>query len=390
VFTTPTFTQDSDSTEKRGESILRGTVRLPPAGDFSIETGAEAVYNWSEQESSTILNGDIFSLSGDVFQADELRSEAFGTLTWKPGDDFNAELGLRYEWSRITAEVSGEDPSEKTLSYLKPRLNVSWSPAEDHEFSFEVERVVDQLSFDAFASSASFENGVFGEGNPSIEPEKMWTANARYERQFGGQNSFVVELSHSDTEDVLSRVTDFTLCGRPPSTTPGREITCNYGEETRNELDISGMFELDRFGMKGGIVNLGASVNDSETVDPVTGETRRVSGENPYGWNFSLQQTLDNGNFRWALFLEDDEDAYNYSPRSVSKNAQLMFIGANISWKPLPGWTFGAGVNNILRNNNRSWSVFYSAPRDTGTPLYLEKRLNEGATNFFVNLRKNF
>jgi hypothetical protein len=34
--------------------------------------------------------------------------------------------------------------------------------------------------------------------------------------------------------------------------------------------------------------------------------------------------------------------------------------------------------------------VFYDAPRDTGTPLYLEKRLNEGATNFFMNLRRNF
>ena len=67
-----------------------------------------------------------------------------------------------------------------------------------------------------------------------------------------------------------------------------------------------------------------------------------------------------------------------------------MFIGANITWKPAAGWTFGAGINNILKSGNRSWSVFYDAPRNTGSPLWLEQRSSEGATNFFMNLRKNF
>jgi hypothetical protein len=67
-----------------------------------------------------------------------------------------------------------------------------------------------------------------------------------------------------------------------------------------------------------------------------------------------------------------------------------MFIGANITWKPAPGWTFGAGVNNILKNGNRSWSVFYDAGRNVGMPLYLQENLFDGATNFFANLRNNF
>ncbi|HEX5006072.1 MAG TPA: TonB-dependent receptor, partial [Hyphomonadaceae bacterium] len=333
--------------------------------------------------------GQVFPLPGDAFQADEMRAEAFSTLTWKPSGSFNAELGARYEWSRISSDV-GSIRSEKTLSYFKPRFAVSWSPKENHQFTFSVERLVDQLSFGAFASSASFENSVFGIGNADIEPEKHWVYEGRFERQFGGQNSFVAKVGHRVTEDVLGRVIVLTPItpGAPP--TESREVTMNLDEATRSYLDLAGNFELDRFGMKGGIVNLSGQVRDSETVDPVTGVTRRVSGDTPYSWNFSLQQTLDNGNFRWALFVEDDDDYYNYSPRSFGKQAQLMFIGANITWKPIPGWTFGAGVNNILKNGSRGWSVFYSDGRDIGVPLYLQNSAFEGATNFFANLRRNF
>jgi hypothetical protein len=383
------FTSGGLSIEDRGESIASATVRLPQIGRITVETGAEAVYNWTESEDARILDGQIFPLVGDAFQADEMRAEAFGRLTWKPTDSLNAELGARYEWSRISADVSSLK-SEKTLSYFKPRLNLSWSPGEGHQFNLSVERLVDQLSFGAFASSASFENEVFGVGNADIEPEKHWVYEGRYERQFGGQNSFVAKVGHRVTEDVLGRVIILvpSAPGLPP--TEPREITQNLDEATRTFLDLSGNFELDRFGMKGGIVNLSGSVRNSETVDPVTGETRRVSGDTPYSWNFSLQQTLDNGNFRWALFVEDDDDFYNFSPRSYGKQAQLMFIGANITWKPVPGWTFGAGINNILKSGNRGWSVFYDAGRDVGNPLYLQRNEFEGATNFFVNLRKNF
>ncbi len=41
-------------------------------------------------------------------------------------------------------------------------------------------------------------------GNADAEPEKNWI-NARYERQAGGQNSFVISYTHTEVEDVLGR-----------------------------------------------------------------------------------------------------------------------------------------------------------------------------------------
>src|SRR5690606_29374994 len=173
-----------------GESIARATVQLPSSGAWTFDGGGEAVFNFSEKSGGRSLNGAPFELNGDINRVEELRGEAFGTAAWAPMDNLSVESGLRYEWSRIDAMV-GNTESQKTLKYLKPRVNVSWSPADGHQLGFQVERVVDQLSFGAFASSASFDNDVFGVGNPDIEPQKLWVTDARYERQFGGQNSFV-------------------------------------------------------------------------------------------------------------------------------------------------------------------------------------------------------
>jgi hypothetical protein len=384
VFNTPDFTSASHFSEKGGESIASATVRLPAFGKIEVETGAEGVYNWTESETANILNGQIFSLQGDAFQANETRAEAFATLTWRPAESLNAEIGARYEWSRITAE-SGIQTSEKTLGYFKPRLNLSWSPIKDHQVNLRAERIVDQLDFDGFASAAAFETGAHSIGSIDIEPEKSWLYEARYERQFGGQNSFVAKLVHQETENALGGVAILL-----PGETVPLSITRNYGPATESRLELSGNVELDRFGVPGGILTLGGNLQDTETVDPVTGETRRVSYEETYGWNVSFQQTLDDGNFRWAVFVEDDDDYYNWSVRSFGKQSNLMFIGANITWKPVPGWTVGAGANNLLASGGRGWSVFYDSSRDVGRPVYLSRGHGDGATNFFVNLRRNF
>lgn len=388
IFNTPSLTSGSASDSKGGESIATATLHFKPFGEFKIEAGAEAVYNFQNTTNARILNGQAFPLPGDDFDANELRGEGFGTLTWTPSKTLNAELGARYEWSRIEASGSAGD-SEKTLGYFKPRLNISWTPWTGHQFGFRVERIVNQLSFGGFASSASFDTQVFGIGNPAIEPDKQWIVDARYERQLGGQSNFIAEYIHTQIDDINGRAV-------VPVVDPATgiivlfEITKNVGTAYRDALTLSGSYELDKFGMKGGLINFSTTLRDSSAIDPVTFVGRKLSNDIPYSWNFNIQQTLAGGNFRWALFLEDDDDSYGYSPRSITKNVYTMFIGANITWKPAPGWTFSAGVNNIGAPSSHYGQLFFDLPRNIGRPLYYEQHFTSGTRTYFANLRRNF
>ncbi len=388
IFNTPTFTSGSGSDDETGESIVRGNLRLPAFGEWTFEGGGEVVYNYSESAGSRSFNGAPFVLDGDTSHVDELRLDYFTTGTWVPVSNLNLELGMRYEWSQITADV-GSTHSQKELMFWKPRANLSWTPEKGHQIGVRFERTVDQLDFGSFASSAAFEQQVFGVGNVDAEPEKKWTFDARYERQFGGQNSLVVNYEHIDIEDALGRA---VLVIPATSTAPEQEfeITRNSGRATRDSLNAKGSFELDSLGMPGGIFSFGGSLRESSVTDPVTGEKHAINNHEPWSWNLSLQQTLGNGDFRWGVFLEDDDDIEVWTPRQYTQRHGGMFIGANITWKPVTGWTFNAGANNLLAEDPESRSIFYTARRGVGVPQYFATGSNKSRRQFFVTMRKNF
>ena len=385
----PDFTSGTLLASEGGESIARATLQAPKMGEWTLEGGGELVYNYSEQQNVFFFNGAAVSLEGDRFRVDELRADGFVTATWAPSPQLNVETGMRFEWSRIEAD-SNAGVSEKALTYLKPRVNVSWTPDEGHQWGARIERKVDQLDFASFASAAAFEEEIFGVGNPEAEPEKSWTFELRYQRQFGGQNSLSATYTHELTEDVLGRAI-LVVPGVPPASARIFEITRNGGEATRDMFNVKGSFELDGLGMPGGILSFGGTLTDTNLADPVTGEDHDIDNAMPWEWSVSLQQTLGNGDFRWGIFLEDDADRREWEPQYLNRFNSGPFLGANLTWKPWAGWTFGAGVNNILAQDAKAEFAFFSAPRTVGaTPTYTDYDSNHQQRQFFINVRRNF
>lgn len=382
----PDYTSATLLASEGGESIARATVQAPKMGDWTIEGGGELVYNFSEQQNAFFFNGAPVSLDGDRFRVDELRADGFVTATWAPSPQINVESGMRFEWSRIEAD-SNAGVSEKALTYLKPRVNVSWTPEEGHQWGARIERKVDQLDFASFASRAAFEEEIFGIGNPEAEPEKSWTFELRYQREFGGQNSISASYTHVLTEDVLGRAI-IVVPGSPASVF---EITRNGGEATSDMLNLKGAFELDGYGMPGGILSFGGTLIESNLNDPVTGEAHDIDYVMPWEWNISLQQTLGNGDFRWGVYVEDDADQRAWEPQYMNRFHRGPFVGANLTWKPWAGWTFGAGVNNILAGDADAEFVFFDAPRTIGaTPTYTDFDASRIQRQYFVTVRRNF
>ncbi len=58
---------------------------------------------------------------------------------------------------------------------------------------------------------------------------------------------------------------------------------------------------------------------------------------------------LGNGDFRWAIFLEDDSDTKSWTPRQYTE--RRTFLGANVTWKLPEQWTLTAGANNLIAKN---------------------------------------
>lgn len=384
----PAFTSGTVSESEGGESIGSFAVHSPAFGAWKFDAGSELAFNFVETTVFRTVDGAPLSLAGDSSRVEELRNDTHLVATWTPTATFNVETGLRYEHSTISA-----GPVEKSLGYVKPRINMSWRPRAGHQVLVRLERIVDQLSFGAFQSSANFNSTlgdtILGVGNNELEPSHHWIFDARYERRWARQGVFVAQVQHREIDDFLGRA----VIAAPTATNPNRtfEITRNVGEATRTTYSMSTTVPLDDFGMIGGLLNVGVSLRTSETLDPVVpGFLRRVNGDEPYGWNVNLSRNMTDLNLSWSIYANGGDAATNYNPRSISNYDNAFNLGANFNWRPRPDLTFGGGVNNLGRGNDLDRVIFYTAPRNTGVPDYIEHSLQPGVQSIFLNVRKTF
>lgn len=389
-YDTPSFTSEILSDQLSGESILGATLKFADLetglGDVSLETGTEAALNWVDTASTYTFDDSPLLLPGDDTRVEELRSETFVTARWAVRANLSVEANLRYELSRITAAgTAGE--GETTLGYLKPRLNVTWTPAPRNTVTFKLEKNVDQLSFGAFTASAAFSTGIFGRGNPDIRPAQIWLANIRYERLFDRQGSFVAELTHEDFEDVLGAVVIYEI--PPGGTTPRAfNITRNVGGATRDKLTLSSRLPLDRFGLDGGILSGQVYYRWSNTTDPVTFEDRRLSGEQVMGWTLALSQNLVAERISWSVNANSGLENRSFAPSTLSEFRSDPTFSLNLSYRPDATWSISGGL--YIASDSESDFTLFNAPRNVGTPVYTETSRSFGSSQAYVSVRRSF
>ena len=383
VGTSSVFADDNTS----GQSVLTGTFALPKKGHWTFNGGAEAAYNWFASASRYGLNGSHVFIPGDTTDGNEVRGEVFGSAAWTPDPDIDGEASLRYERSTIATNSSAGD-AQKTLGYLKPRLNLNWRPVDGHEFSLTLERSVGQLSFENFAVSASPITGIIGVSNPDLEPEKTWSFEARYEYTFGKRGSFSASYSHRIVTDLIgSKVLRIPANG----TTPAQvyDITANVGPATRNNFEVGTNLPLEKVGLKGGYFNVSASLNLSQIDDPVTGVSRRMSNDTPWSWNAGLSQELNQGKLSWSIGASGQASNTSFNPQTINRFTGGVFVNTNLSYRPKPNLVLSASAYGSM-GQSESVFILYDAPRDVGAIEYTETRHTHGVPNFALSARRLF
>ena len=385
-YASPRFTSDTTTGQVSRESIVSGSVKFPPTGRWSLETGSEMALNRVDTGTSYTFNGNPLRLAGDDTQVEELRTESFLTAGWAARPALSFEGGLRFETSRITAAGSAGE-AETSLRYLKPRLMATWTPRPRETVNLRLEKTVDQLSFGAFTASAAFETGIFGRGNPDIRPGQAWQASARYERLFDRQGTVIAEFTHDWLDDVLGSVVIYEI---PPGEAVARpfNITRNVGTATRDRLSLSTRQPLDRLGLTGGLLNAQVTLRWSETEDPVTTLNRRVSGDQPFGWSLGLSQNLVARRINWSLNTSSGQDQRSYAPSTLSRFRSDPNVNANVSYRPNATLSLSAGL--FVGGNNGNEFILFNAPRNQGAPVYAERSRTDGNRQIYASVRRSF
>ncbi len=367
------FTSDSTS----GETIGRGVIRYRRDDRWSYEGGAEVAYNFLDTDSAYEENGVPIALPGASVLVEELRSEVSGQATWRPAPNLTVEAGLRVEVSEI--RQSGDTDSAKSFVYPKPRLLVTWTPMPNHQFRFRMERKVSQLDFDDFAASAEVDLGQVEAGNADLEPYKSNPIEVVYERRFWDEGVFSARLTHNRYEDYIDII---PLVG-------GFEALGNVGDASQTEFEVQVTLPTDRLGIPGGRLQARAVTRESEVTDPLTGETRRFSGDDGFGCGLAFDQDLDGGRWAWGVDHGCDQDGgTGYRVRELRYTESEPYFGAYVQWKPSRDLSVRVDVSNLTDAEERRRRDIYAGPRDSA-PLSLRETYSQTRGSWlFLQLRK--
>lgn len=370
----------SESSE-RGESIARGVLRYALSPALSVEGGGEAAFNFLDSSIDYLQNGAPVVLPAANVRVEEQRGEVFGSTTWRPVPELSLEAGLRIEVSTISQ--SGDTNLEKSFTYPKPRLSATWSPTASDQFRLRVEREVGQLDFGDFVSSTAFSTGVVTAGNADLEPSKNWTIEAAYERKFWKDGAVVLTLRHQEITDATDRV---------PIIGPGYAFDApgNIGDGTADSLEVSLNLPLSRFGVSGGLLKATGEWSRSEVTDPTTGETRRISGQEPFEGEIKFSQDLPRYRFQWGINIASGFTETFYRFDEIETVEMEPWYQIYIEYKPTPTFSVRVEAQNLAGRDFIRDRQVYTGPRDTNALAYTDNRPLDFDPFIYVRLRKTF
>ncbi len=381
-----------------GETIGRASVNFRQSDALSIEYGGEGAFNWLESATAYSVNGAPIALPAAEVRVEERRGELFGTATWKPVPTLTFEGGLRYEYSQISSE--GDVTLDKSLQFAKPRAVATWSPNDNNQLRFRVEREVGQLNFGDFVASSQINTGGgVTTGNPDLNPQQAWVAEIAYERRFWQSGAITLTLRHVELTDAIDRAPEVVasscplVAGVPDLTSPlctRYDRPANIGDGTREQAQIDFNIPLDRLGVKGGSLRGFYIWRESEVIDPTTFQARRITGEHPHDWEIHFSQDLPQWKLTWGVdvFGQFTETYWRYN--RVETMELKSFVMPYVEWKPRMDLQFLLQLKNFTERPLIREQEFYTGDRATGVMSLRETRTYENGMSAYVRVRKTF
>lgn len=367
--------EKSDSSETILRAVLRRQGSL-----VSLETGIEGALNTLDNHSALEENGVDIPLPTNHVRVQEKRAELFAISTWHLSPVFSAEAGARFEMSRLTQ--SGDSRLGKSLSFLKPRMLLRWTPSPRDEFRLLVERAVGQLDFDNFVSSASLTSNSITAGNKDLEPDRLWRAELAWEHHIG-DGALVLTARREAISDVVDHI---------PVVTPDDvfDAVGNIGKGRRTMVLADLNLPLDRYGLKGVTIQANGLYRHSRVTDPTTGERRRISKDLPVEGTAGFTHDIAALNIRWGANYALGKEEASFKIDAVEVDRLSDRLDMFVEYKPSPRWTIRLFGKNLTDSPAVRTRTIHTGLRDAAPIKYVERRVLDSGPYVGLTIQRAF
>lgn len=383
------------SNRESGERIGGVAVRHRRTPTLTLEAGLDGNQTW-QSGSSRFTTPTTASAPEYTVEAERSRYEAYVNSIWKPDAKLTLEGGVRLE--NAVVETSGSMVSRRAFSLLRPRLALTWNPDRQTQATINIDREVDPVSLDNFISSLRrFEIEDIDEdrnesdkdrviaGASALNPETRMVLRARYQKKWGSLGLFAVTAIHTELDDIVDRV----LVPKSPTTV--QEAPGNIGDGRREQVNVVLDYPLTPLGLDETLVRVQATWRETEVVDPVTGETRPMSGQAPFEWEARLSQDFKDGRLKVGVDVTGGSESTSWRPYEVSTTDREAKVLVYTEYRARPDMIMRAEVRNITDQETRSSrEVWGTGARLDGIVSYREDRATRNGAAIYARLQRTY
>ena len=357
------------ATDTSLELVGRTSVAYQGGRNLAPEYGLEVAFN-SLESALVRTEPGVAALPASDVTVEEIRAEAFANLVWRWRSDVNIEGGLAVETSEIS--VTGDADNTQQLTFAKPFIAANWTINPQTQARFALRRSVGQLDFGDFAASADIDDDREFGGNPDLQPDTTTRASGSLDWRTEGGAAFQIEAYYEWRDDVLERIV-------LPSGATGLG---NAGTAEVWGFDSSLALPLERF-LPGGLLEVTLNLRDSAFEDPISGETRWVTGfENP-DFDIFLRQDRPDWGVSWEIALRNQTDTERYFVDEEVFDARTTFLNIELETTRFFGVTTTLDLQTIGGRSFPSERRFFDTDR---SGAFIGREIEENDRGFTVRL----
>lgn len=384
------FEDDSPTTGDRfarqsesGERIARAEYRWDMLGG-NWQLAAEAAFNRLDQ-SSQLFNLDLdenlieVTLPNSAGEVTEDRYEMILSYGRTLLRGLNMQLGFGGERSKLAQT----GPNGLTRNFWRPKgsLSLTWTLREGLDLSLNIERRVDQLSFNQFLASVDLQLQNTNAGNAELKPTLSWETTLQIQQNLGDWGSHTLELFNFQFDDYIDII---PIPG-------GGESQGNIDSAERYGVDWTGTINLDPAGWDGVRLDLEFTYQKSNIRDPLTGVNRYFSRHFDQEWDVSFRHDISGTDWAWGLGAQYNhvQPSYRLSQVSLSYEGPTYTYGF-VEHKDIFGMTASLNVFNLTDGRSIFERTVYDGLRDRSDVLFNEYQDLSVQPIFRLELTGNF
>ncbi len=371
-----------DIDKKTLEAITRLEFTYAGWDNHSVQFNMEGAFNSLD---SALLQTEhaggvvtIIDVPGSVSKVEEIRGDFLLNDTWNK-DAFSVEFGLGAEVSDISQ--TGDTELDRNFFFMKPYINLTYSPSQQQQTRLRFARDVSQLDFNDFVTAVTQRDDDLTGGNPNLKPQATWQAEVSHERRFGDLGVVTVSLFHDWIDDVQDLL--------PLS--PTLEAPGNIGNGRRWGTDIEATIPLHWIGLQDARIDARLRLQDSTVTDPVTGQNRVLSGvggldpgfsfanENNWSYLIKFRQDFKEAQVSWGGEVGEQAERPRFKVDELDVRSEGVWFNAFAETTRWFGLRIRVEGINILNYNENRVRTFYVGQRDlTAVDSSLVQTFNNG------------